>query len=409
MKILYIHQYFKTPQEPGGTRSYWFSKELVETGINVVMITSRNYQKKLVERKYIDGIEVVYIKNKYQNNYGVLRRFISFIRFTFLSTYIAFKQKKIDLVYATSTPLTVGITALLMKRLRNINYFFEVRDLWPEVPIQMQGLKNPILKRIALLLELKIYNKAYHIITLSPGMHKGVMNRGVSDNKISMIPNMAKSDIFYPREKDSLMMKRLLLNDNKFYVIYFGAMGIANGLENILESALILDQKGEKDIIFLFAGEGGQEEKLKEIIHKQQINNVRFLGQFNMNDMSKLVNISDCSIISFLKIPILETNSPNKLFDSLSAQKPIIVNSAGWTKDMVEKYNCGAYVNPENPEELANLLIDWKNSPEKLYQLGINARILANKKYDKSILTKKLKILLLNYFNHEFKNISISC
>jgi glycosyltransferase involved in cell wall biosynthesis len=408
MKILYIHQYFKTPKEPGGTRSYWFSKELVEAGINVVMITSRNNQEKLVEIEHIDGIEVVYVKNAYRNNFGIFRRLISFIRFTFLSSYIALKQKKVNLVYATSTPLTVGITAILIKNLKKINYFFEVRDLWPEVPIQMKGLKNPIAKKIAIFLEKIIYKKAHHIVALSPGMLEGVIKRGICINKVSMIPNMAKNDLFYSREKDSLMMKRLSLNNDKFYIIHFGAMGIANGLEYLLESALILEQMGEKDIVFLFVGEGGQKEKLKKIAQEQHIKNVRFLGQFNMSEMSKLVNISNCSIISFLNLPILETNSPNKLFDSLSAQKPIIVNSAGWTKDMVEKHNCGAYVNPDYPEELANLLIEWKKSPEKVQILGKNARLLAEEKYDKSILTKKFKNLILNYFNNEIENISIN-
>ena len=77
MKILYIHQYFRTPNEPGGTRSYWFCKALINKGFKVVMITSRGSQQKLIERENVDGIEVIYIRNSYDNSFGIFRRIIS--------------------------------------------------------------------------------------------------------------------------------------------------------------------------------------------------------------------------------------------------------------------------------------------------------------------------------------------
>src|SRR5690606_32310897 len=97
----------------------------------------------------------------------------------------------------------------------------------------------------------------------------------------------------------------------------------------------------------------------------------------------------DVSMISFLDIPILYTNSPNKLFDSLSAGKPIIVNSAGWTKDIAEKYHCGYYVNPNRPEELVEKVLYLKDNPEVVNSMGQNSRKLAETVYDKSILCKK--------------------
>src|SRR5690606_23304157 len=113
---------------------------------------------------------------------------------------------------------------------------------------------------------------------------------------------------------------------------------------------------------------------------------VHFLGKFPMTKTSEIVNFCDVSIVSFMDLPILYTNSPNKLFDSLSAGKPIIVNSAGWTKDLVEKHNCGYYVNPANPQELIDKILFLKENLTVSKQLGANSRNIAETKYDKSIL-----------------------
>lgn len=389
-RVLYLHQYFITPNQPGGTRSYWISRELINRGYKVTMITSRNIQKNKIERVSIDGIDVIYIRNKYDNNFGILRRVISFIQFMLVSTVVAFKEKDVSLIFATSTPLTIGIPALFLKWFKRKRYIFEVRDLWPEVPIQMGGVTNKFLIWVLVKFEKIIYVNATHIIALSPGMKLGVVKTGIEETKVSMIPNMSKIHQFFLREKNRIMMADLDLYDDKFYIIHFGAMGLANGIDYIIDTAKLLMQEDNSDIEFLFVGGGSQEAIIKEKSKEYGLNNISFLGKFKMDEMSELVNIADCSIVSFANFPILQTNSPNKLFDSLSAQKPIIVNSAGWTKQLVEDNKCGAYVNAENPKELMNLLLFWRENPKMIEDMGMNSRNLAKTVYDKSILSKQV-------------------
>src|SRR5690606_17517480 len=131
MKILYIHQYFKTPKEPGGTRSYWIARKLIEKGHHVTMLTSSDRYTESNKRQEIDGINVIYIKESYDQRMNVVRRLIAFTNFMLKATIIAFKQKDIDLVIATSTPLTIGFPALVLKKIKKVPYVFEVRDLWP--------------------------------------------------------------------------------------------------------------------------------------------------------------------------------------------------------------------------------------------------------------------------------------
>lgn len=398
MKIIYLHQYFTTPAEPGGTRSYWIAQELISRGHEVIMISGSQKMTQKKNEKIIDDIKVIYLRVPYDNKMSILQRFLSFIKFMFRSTRETLKQKDIDLVIATSTPLTIGFPAMVLNQFKKKPYLFEVRDLWPEVPIQMGGLNNLVIKKLAIAFEKRIYKKAKHIVALSPGMKDGVIAKGKPKEKVTIIPNMAKIDKFWPREINTSVYEKYNLNLESFKVIYFGAMGLANGLEYIIHAASELKRRNVKDIDFIFLGDGAVKIQLQAEVKNKKLFNVYFLGEFSMDDTSEIVNACDVSLVTFLKLPILATNSPNKLFDSLSAGKPIIVNSDGWTKVMLEQHECGFYVDATKPEELAQLLVQLKSKKSLLDKMGQNARKLAETKYDKSILCKQfVDIVELNF------------
>ena len=397
MRILYIHQYFNTPQTSGATRSYWISKELVRRGHQVIMITSARGAHLEASRKRVDGIDVIYVKNRYNNSMSPMRKVLSFANFVRLAVLTASKEKNIDLVYATSTPLSVGVIALWLKRVKGWKYVFEVRDLWPEFPIQIGAVRNPLFIKVLRWLERRIYKKAEHIVALSPGMKEGVIKTGVKETKVSMIPNMSKPDKFWPREKNNMIAKRFGIDMAKFNVIHFGSMGPANGLGYIIETAKYLRDRNDQSICFIFMGSGSVERILKGKVQQYGLENVSFIAYHPMDVVSEVVNCCDASITTFLNLPILQTNSPNKLFDSLSAGKPIIVNSSGWTKELVEKNDCGFYVDPESPEQLADKLLEVKNNKELLMKWGENARRLSIEVYDKNLLTVKVAEIIEKY------------
>lgn len=397
MNVLYIHQYFVTPDEPGGTRSYWIAKELVKRGHHVTMITSANKRHE-PGRVDVDGIDVVYVKNPAYSNYmSALKKVWSFVAFIRNAIKAASKEKNVDIVFATSTPLTIGAVALWLKRRKKWRYVFEVRDLWPEFPIEIGAIKNKFAIWILRKFEKRIYDKSEHVVALSPGMKEGVMKAGTPEEKVSMIPNMAKPDKFFPHEPNIEVAKQFGIDLTKFNVIHFGSMGRANGLQYIIEAAKCLRDEGDDDVRFIFMGSGATEPVIKKLSEDYSLNNVSFLGSHKMDVVAEVVNCCDASITTFLNLPVLKTNSPNKLFDSLSAGKPIIVNSAGWTKDMVEQEHCGFYADPTNPSELANKLLFYKELKDDLKQMGENARRLSLEVYDKDILAGKVADVIVNY------------
>ena len=399
MNILYFHQYFNTPEEPGGTRSYWISQELLRRGHKVTMITQTN--RKLHPDPCIiniEGIEVHYVKNDYSNYMSPLQKVKAFVNFVRLAIKEGKKIKDVDMVYATSTPLTVGYIAMRIKKSMGYPYVFEVRDLWPEFPIQVGAIKNKFAIWYLRRLERHIYERSEHVVALSPGMQDGVLATGTPKEKTTMVPNMSKPDKFFPHEPNMEIVKQFGLDLSKFNVIHFGSMGRANGLQYIINTAKILSEKGDDTIRFVFMGDGATQPMLKDLVVKYGLSNVMFLGNHPMNVVTEVVNCCDISITTFMNLPILRTNSPNKLFDSLSAGKPIIVNSAGWTKNMVENDDCGFYVSPEHPEELAERLLAIKDDKDTLKRWGENARKLSLEVYDKSILSAQVADVIENAY-----------
>ena len=399
MNILYIHQYFLTPQEPGGTRSYWISQELIKRGHNVTMITgTNNAQHKEPKEEMVDGIRVIYLPNQYSNYMGAGKRILSFVKFMFRAIVAGWKQKDVDLVFATSTPLTVGAVAIALKWTKGWKYVFEVRDLWPEGLIQ-EGITNPVIVWALRLLEKMSYHKAEHVIALSPGMRDGVMKVGTKDGECTMVPNMSKPDKFFPREPNIEIVENFGINLDKFNLVHFGAMGFDNYNEYIVEAAKLAQEQGKDRLNFILLGDGSTVPTIKKMISDYGLKNIQYLGNHKMNVVSDIVNCCSACIVSFRNIPILATNSPNKMFDSLSAGKPIIVNSAGWTKDLVEEENCGCFVDPEKPQDLVDALEDIANSPEKCKIWGENSRRLSVEKFDKSILSAKVADVLDMVYN----------
>ncbi len=391
MKILYIHQYFHFPNEYGGTRSYWIAKKFVSAGHDVTVITSTNRkQDKLIKKEKIENLNIIYIRIPYDNKMSKGKRVFAFVKFMLLSIIYLQKQNNIDLVYATSTPLTIGVPALFRYYISKTPFIFEVRDLWPEFPIQVGAIKNRTLIKMLQWFEKLIYEKSIHIVALSPGMKAGVLKTGIDDNKVTVIPNMSKPDLFYPRKKSSKLASGFNIDLSKFNVIHFGAMGVANGLDYIIDAAIIAQKKKAEDLNFIFLGDGFVKNNLIVRVQKEGLNNVQFIDKQNLETTSEVVNLCDVSVVSFMKIPVTKTNSPNKLFDSLSAGKPIIVNSSGWTKKLVEDNNCGFFVNPDYPDELIQKIIQLKNDKLLYNALCNNARELSIKEFDKEKLTDEI-------------------
>jgi glycosyltransferase involved in cell wall biosynthesis len=337
MKLVYVHQYFLTPIQGGAVRSYYLAKGLVDAGVQVDMITAHNAPA--YEVKWVDGIRVHYLPVAYRNEFSVWRRSITFLRFVWASKCLLAKMKRPDLLYITSTPLTTGILGLWAKRAMGLPYVFEVRDQWPEVPIQMGVLRGKLLKGLFYRLEKLIYEESSHVVALSPSIRKSILR--VSPGKeVSYVPNFADADFFKPTRGQQLAGRED--GNSALTVSYVGAIGRVNGLESFLNLAKAAQQTG-KSWRFVLMGEGAYLPKLRDTVAYNCLENVTFLPFGNKAAVRELLCRSDFAYISYLPLPVLESSSPNKFFDAIAMGLPVVINFKGWIYELVRRNEIGVF------------------------------------------------------------------
>ena len=389
MHILYIHQHFALPSGSTGTRSYEFARRWVKEGHQVTIITGHydigglELNNSLIQRQTIDEIEIVVVGTRYSNKQSFLRRIASFFSFILFSICVGLGTKGIDFVYATSTPLTVGISAMILKTLKRIPFVFEVRDQWPEIPIELGVLRNKLLRRALLWLEKTIYKSSSAIVALSPGMAFGVRNVLRRSKKIIVVPNSCDTNVFRP-DVDGSVIRREHGWAGKFIFLHFGAMGRANGLDFLIDAAEKL--KEQHEIYFVLVGGGSEKSRLINKVREKSLTNIEILDSRSKSELPKLVAACDISTVIFADFPILEHNSANKFFDSLSAGKPILLNYSGWQREVIESNKAGFGCKQYDLDEFVQKVLYLNDHRDEVLEMGKNARRVGVEKYDRQAL-----------------------
>ncbi len=399
MRILYIHQFFATRDSSHPTRSYEFARRMVARGHEVTMLTGSSrlaglHEGGLIKRFDVDGIDVRSVRNEYSNYMGYPRRIASFLAFVFGSTYLALRSPRPDVIFATSTPLTVGVPGLVASKLRRVPLVFEVRDPWPEAAFQMGALsRTGLVGRLASWLERKLYRESAAVIGLSPGMIDLMLAAGADPKTMHMIPNCADLEMFHPGPKDPSITARYGL-EGHFVAGYAGAVGPANAVHVIAEAARILRDRGRDDIKVLVAGDGKMLPSVQAYKGEHNLDNLVLAGSLSKNRMPALLRSCDVLLSHLAKVPVLYTGSPNKLFDAMATGRPVIVNSPGWTMPLVVDNDAGLFVEPEEPALLADAIERLADDPEAVKRMGANARRVAEQDFSRDIQADRLIAVL---------------
>jgi glycosyltransferase involved in cell wall biosynthesis len=402
VRILYLHQFFTTREGTGGTRSYEFARHLVGEGHEVTMVTADSSAGSGVParsrgrrpHRVVDGIDVVEVRGA-SSDYvrataqGYARRLAGFGGFAAAATAAAVRLPRPDVVFATSPALTVAVPGLAAARRHRVPLVFEVRDLWPRAPIEMGALRNPAARALARGLEKAAYRGAAHVVALSPGMVEGVVAAGVDPGDVTMIPNAADLDLFSP-DVDPGSLRAELGGDGQLVCSYFGTMGEANDLGEVVQAAALLRDRGEGGVTFALQGEGKRRPALEAEVRRLGLQSVRLLPAGDKASAARLAAASDACLTVFKDVPVLATNSPNKLFDTFAAGRAAIVNTDGWQRELVEEHEAGLFARPGDPADLAAQVLRLRDDRDAARRMGVNARRLAEERFDRRMLAGQL-------------------
>jgi len=391
MRIVYLYQYFSTSEGAWGTRVYEFTRNWVAQGHEVTVISSIYAKSDLkakgwVSNQVIEGINVKVINVLIDNRQRVLKRIWTFIQYAVISSWFAVSLKA-DVVVASSGPITVGIPGLMAHWFRRRNLIFEARDLWPEGAVKMGLLKNRLLIKVAYGFEALCYKNAEAIVGLSPGIQQHIQQRFPKKNVLS-VTNAANISLFATPQTYQGAITPFS------YAIYFGNIGAVNHSTYLLDAAALLLATGRTDIQILIIGDGQLKQELQARAQREQLSNVTFLDLMPKSSLVAYIQTALVSVIPLKPIPVFDTSSPNKLFESMAAGVPVIQTTQGWIKEFINQHQVGFTVDGHVPQQLVDVLIQLKDNPEQTKQMGARAGAVARNFFDKDFLANEMLTIL---------------
>ncbi|MGC5077825.1 glycosyltransferase family 4 protein [Agrococcus sp. DT81.2] len=388
MKLVYIHQYFSAGDAPTGIRSLKLAGVMAERGHDVHIVTSTAARPgpppSSPER--LQDITVHWVPLEYSNSMAYSRRILAFVNFAVRATGVA-RRLKGDLVFATSTPLTVIIPAWIATLGRGTPIVFEVRDLWPELPIAMGALRSRALRAAARWLERFAYRKATRIVALSPGMREGVL-KVETRRPVELIPNMSYLDLF--NTDSASIADWLAANEwlgNRKMILYCGTLGRINRVSYLVDVADAM-REIDPSICFVVVGGGAEEALIRERAANSGVLGFNFymLGPIAKRDVPPIYGAASLCTSLFMPLPEMEANSANKFFDALAAGRPVAVNYGGWQAELIKQENAGIALDPSNPRLAAEALHTLVSDGPELQRMGQNAHALARSNFSLDVL-----------------------
>jgi len=407
MKVIYLHQYFATPESNAGTRSYEMARRLVTKGHEVTFVTSSAFLDKTYKltngwnKLEINGIYLHVLHLSYSNKDSFLKRIYKFIQFSILSTFKTLKLE-CDVILATSTPLTIAIPGLIYSKIKKVPMVFEIRDLWPELPVAIGAIKNPVVIKFAGWLEKYTYKNSSRLIGLSPGMCDGIIRHGIPKEKVTLATNSCDTALFDVDKSIGERYKKTNLNflKGRKLIVYTGTFGLINNVGYLPELAKIM-KKIDSNICFVAIGDGMEKQAVidKAIELNVLDHNLYIHPPVPKTEIVKLLSAADLSISLFGPIPEMWHNSANKLFDALASSTPIAINYGGWQKDFIEEYQCGLVLDSCDHVKSAKALSLFLNDDVSYCKASEQCKYLAYNKFSRDIMAERVEKTLLEALN----------
>lgn len=398
MRITLFHQYFLGKNDPGGSRwneftSFFSKKAGFKTEVIAGNIHYATGQKILPNTwsntENVDKNVTLYRTWTYSGyNSNFVGRVIGYLSYTFSSLVKTLFLKKPDIYIVTSPSIFVGISAIIVSKLKRVPFIFEVRDLWPESALATGVLNNKFLLNILYWLEYRLYKFSKKIVVLTPAFKENIEKRFPEFiGKIEIITNGADFSIMGKEHQGEQLRKKLGWGNKKVFT-YLGAHGVANDLIQVVEAAKAF--KDEMQVHFVLIGDGMQKKLLKEKAKEYELTNIEFIDSVPKHEVVDYVNASDVCMAILKKTDTFKTVYPNKVFDYMSCKKPVFVTIDGITRDLLDTSNCGLYAEPENIDEFKKIVNKFLSmSDEELIAFGENGYKYVKENFDREKLAER--------------------
>ena len=395
MHIAVFSQYHTSPDCPATSRHYTLLTEIAKHH-RVTLFTTPAWRPQRLTHEWPwvpPGVELREARVPYQNAMGPARRALAFAQYAAWAARAGRGMARPDVVWGISTPLTAAWAAAQCARHWRVPWVFEVQDLWPAFPVAMGAVPTALARQQLFRLEKRLYESAAHIVPLSPDMSRHIAALGISPAKITTLLNGTDLDLAARPTPPLVAELRWAQGlENQRVVLYAGTFGRANDLPTVVAAAEAL-VAADPAATFLFLGHGFFE-PLVAAAAARWPGRIRLVGGQPRHAVFSWFALADVAVVSFLGLPVLDTNSPAKLYDALAVGTPVVVTNQGWTKTLVEQHGCGWYAPAGNPVALTARLQAVLADPAGSRAAGERGRLLAQTEFDRVALAAQMREIL---------------
>ena len=356
-------------------------------------LTGRRIQQSADSDQHFDGVRVVRAYALPLVQKGLALRTVSYISFVPFALWTGLRSGPADLVFGTTPPIFQLPAPWMLSLIKRAPFVLEVRDLWPDFAIGMGILTNRVLISLARFVERFFYRRANRIIVNSPAYVSAVAKRGIPEKKLSFVANAVDLSLFHPQSCGREIRQRFGLDD-KFVVTYAGAVGMANDIDTILRVAAGLRE--HVDVCFLIAGEGKERARLEQSARDQGLENVTFSGHFPKTEMGRVLSASDVCVATLLDIPEFRTPFPNKVFDYMAAERPIVLAIDGAARELVERASSGIVVPPGDDQAFGEAILKLRDDRQLARTMGRAGRVYVEREHTLAGQARKLEAIFEN-------------
>ena len=402
MKILFYSHYFPPEVNAPATRTYQHCRRWVEAGHEVTIVTCvpncpdgvvydgyRNRLRRQVQ--WIDGIQVVRVWTYVAANAGTLPRIANYVSYLTSAVLATLRLPRPDVVVATSPQFFCGWAGVWAARLKRRPFVLEIRDIWPESIAAVGAMKKGAATRLLEWLELRMYRAAEHIVAVGSGYRDNVAAKVPEmASKISVVTNGVDAENFQPRDPDRAFLQSFGLQE-KFVCSYVGTIGMAHGLDVVVDAASKLRALGRTDIGFLLVGDGANRQSLETMARDCGVQDqVIFAGRLPKDQMPTVLASSDCCLVHLKGTDLFSTVIPSKIFETMAMQRPIIMGVRGPAREIVIEAGGGQPMQPDDADDLVRIVTEMADHPEQLAASGQQARQFVLQHYDRDRLAAEM-------------------
>nr|WP_161501310.1 glycosyltransferase family 4 protein [Rhodopirellula sp. SM50] len=343
------------------------------------------------QRETIDGVEVVRVWTFIQNNpsrAGLILNYLTYL-FSALFAFVFFVRRP-NVVVATTPQFFCGVTGVLASWLKWCPLVLEVRDIWPESIVTVGAIRRGVIIRALEWMERWMYRSANHIVTVGPGYRDNILSKVDVANRISMVTNGVDPKQFSP-ETDSVSFKERYDLSGRFVCSYVGTVGMAHGLDVIINAARRFKAVGREDVVFLVVGGGAKLDQMRQTVAELGLGDlIRLTGRLDKSEIPQVLSASDACLVHLSKVDLFEHVIPSKIFETMAMERPIIMGVRGRALDIVLAAESGIAMEPENDAQLFEIL-DWMvGAPDAVRQMGRNGRKFVIEHFNRDQLAREM-------------------